>query len=270
MAGRRFDQRTTTFSPEGRLFQVEYAMAAIGNAPTTLGMLTKDGVILCAEKPVQSALLDRDVSQEQDISAEKMFLIDDHIAVSVAGYTADALQLIRYMRISAQRHTYSYGEPVPLETLVSGLCDLKQGYTQYGGQRPFGVSFLHAGWDVQYGFQLYHSDPSGNFAAWKANAVGQHTDNAQSVLKQEWKEGLSLHEGLLLATKTLGKCMDTSSLTPEKMEFGTITKEEGKPPKFHILTDQEAKAVLDEAAKIREEEERQKEKERKEKSVGSK
>eukprot|EP01062_Namystynia_karyoxenos_P060401 TRINITY_DN5196_c0_g1_i1.p2 TRINITY_DN5196_c0_g1~~TRINITY_DN5196_c0_g1_i1.p2 ORF type:complete len:298 (+),score=143.26 TRINITY_DN5196_c0_g1_i1:88-894(+) len=265
MAGRRFDQKTTTFSPEGRLFQVEYAMSAIGNAPSTLGLLTKDGVVLCAEKPVQSTLLDREQSKCANISAEKMYLIDDHIAVSVAGLTADAHTLIEYMRLSAQRHTFTYGEPIPVEQMITLLCDLKQSYTQYGGLRPFGVSFLHAGWDAQHGFQLYHSDPSGNYAAWKANAVGQHTDNAQSVLKQEWKEGLSLHDGLLLATKTLGKCMDTSSLTPEKMEFGTLTKEKGKPPKFHILTDREAKKVLDEAAKIREEEERQKEKERKEK-----
>jgi len=265
MAGRRFDQRTTTFSPEGRLFQVEYAMAAIGNAPTTLGMLTKDGVILCAEKPVQSSLLDKENPLAKNISAEKMYLIDDHVACSVAGYTADAHQLIQFMRINAQRHTFNYGEPIPVEELVLKICELKQQYTQIGGQRPFGVSFLHAGWDPLHGYQLYHSDPSGNYAAWKANAVGQHTDNAQSVLKQEWKEGLSLREGLLLATKTLGKCMDTSSLTPEKMEFGTLTREPGKAPKFNILSDKEAKEVLDEAAKIREEEERQKEKERKEK-----
>ena len=90
----------------------------------------------------------------------------------MAGITADANILINYARLSAQRYSLSYQEPIPVEQLVQKICDLKQGYTQYGGLRPFGVSFIYAGWDRNYGFQLYQSDPSGNYGAWKATCIG--------------------------------------------------------------------------------------------------
>jgi len=122
------------------------------------------------------------------------------VAASVAGITADANILINYARLSAQRYSFAYQEPIPVEQLVQRLCDLKQGYTQYGGAsslppinvalvsqgfsliiciafeysglRPFGVSFIYAGWDRTYGFQLYQSDPSGNYGSWKATCIG--------------------------------------------------------------------------------------------------
>eukprot|EP01059_Diplonema_ambulator_P020369 TRINITY_DN34134_c0_g1_i1.p1 TRINITY_DN34134_c0_g1~~TRINITY_DN34134_c0_g1_i1.p1 ORF type:complete len:271 (+),score=82.94 TRINITY_DN34134_c0_g1_i1:53-865(+) len=267
MSGRRFDSRTTIFSQEGRLYQVEYAMTAIGHAPLTLGLLTKEGVLLLAERPQQSALLDVEAGQIKDISGEKLFMIDDHLAVSVAGLSADANTLMNHMRLTAQRYTYTYQEPIPVEHLVTTLCDIKQGYTQIGGLRPFGVSFLYAGWDNAHGFQLYHSDPSGNFSAWKANAIGQHTDAAQSVLKSEWKEGMSMEEGMLLGCKILNKCQD-GSLTTEKIEIGHMTKGADGNPKFHICRPEEIEKVVKETLRLKEEEDKAKEKERKEKQAG--
>ncbi|KAE9456523.1 hypothetical protein C3L33_11541, partial [Rhododendron williamsianum] len=162
---RRYDSRTTIFSPEGRLYQVEYAMEAIGNAGTAIGILSKDGVVLVGEKKVTSKLL------QTSTSTEKMYKIDDHVACAVAGIMSDANILINTARVQAQRYTFSYQEPMPVEQLVQSLCDTKQGYTQFGGLRPFGVSFLFAGWDKNYGFQLYTSDPSGNYGGWKAAAI---------------------------------------------------------------------------------------------------
>jgi 20S proteasome subunit alpha 3 len=153
----RYDGRTTTFSPQGRLFQVEYAMEAISHAGAALGILAKDGIVLGAEKKIISKLLDNDKK------TEKMYKIDNHIACAVAGITADANILIENARLFSQQYYYSYQEPIPVENLVQQICDIKQGYTQYGGMRPFGVSLLYAGWDEYYGFQLYHSDPSGNY-----------------------------------------------------------------------------------------------------------
>jgi 20S proteasome subunit alpha 3 len=101
-----------------------------------------------------------------------MYKLDEHLACAVAGITSDANILINTARISAQRYTFTYGEPMPVEQLVQSLCDTKQGYTQFGGLRPFGVSFLFAGWDTVHGFQLYQSDPSGNYGGWKATAIG--------------------------------------------------------------------------------------------------
>ena len=101
-----------------------------------------------------------------------MYMIDEHVACAVAGITADANILINQARLHAQRYRFSYQEPQPVEQLVQTLCDEKQAYTQFGGLRPFGVSMLYGGWDKTYGFQLYQSDPSGNYNGWKATCIG--------------------------------------------------------------------------------------------------
>lgn len=123
-----------------------------------------------------------------------MYRLDDHIACAVAGITADANILINTCRLQAQRHLLTYQEPVPVDQLVRGLCDTKQGYTQYGGLRPFGVSLLYAGWDKQRGFQLYQSDPSGNYGGWKATSIGANHQAATNVLQTDFKDEITLEE----------------------------------------------------------------------------
>jgi 20S proteasome subunit alpha 3 len=135
---------------------------------------------------------------------------------AVAGLTSDANTLINHLRKEAQSFLFTYGEQMPCEQIVQRLCDLKQGYTQYGGLRPFGVSFLYGGYDDHYGFQLYHSDPSGNYAGWKAHCIGSNSSNAQSILKQDYKEDLTLKEAKSLAIKVLSKTMESTSLTGDK------------------------------------------------------
>eukprot|EP00736_Rhodelphis_marinus_P006949 Rmarinus@m.29290 len=233
----RYDTRTTVFSPDGRLYQVEYAMEAISNAGAAVGILATDGIVMAAERKVTSKLLD------VDRSSEKMYNIDDHIACTVAGLTADATILINYSRVAAQQYMFRYQEPIPVEQLLLDVCDTKQGYTQFGGQRPFGVSFLFAGWDRLHGFQLYQSDPSGNYGGWKATAIGSNSQAAQSILKQDYKDELSLDEALALTVKVLSKTMDATSLTPEKVEFSTLSMKNGKV-KYHILTDAEIEPLI--------------------------
>jgi len=237
----RYDTRTTIFSPEGRLYQVEYAMEAISQAGSAVGILAKEGVVLAAEKRITSKLLDiRRLT-------EKMYKIDDHVACAVAGITADANILINYARLSAQRYFYTYQEPIPIEQLLHIVCDLKQGYTQFGGLRPFGVSFLYAGWDEYFGFQLYQSDPSGNYGGWKATAIGANNLAAQSILKSDYKVAeTSLKDAMLLAVKVLSKTMDTTSPTPDKLEFATLKREKGKVV-YHVLTKTEMEALLKDA-----------------------
>ena len=145
--------------------------------------------------------------------------VDDHVACAVAGITADANILINYARLAAQRYTLTYQEPIPVEQLIVNICDRKQGYTQFGGLRPVGVSFLWAGWDKNYGFQLYQSDPSGNYGGWKATAIGANNQAAQSILKQEYKNDMVLGDVVKLAIKVLNKSMDSTSLTSEKCEL---------------------------------------------------
>jgi len=135
---------------------------------------------------------------------------------AVAGMTADANILINYARQAAQRYLLTYNEDIPCEQLVRRLCDLKQGYTQHGGLRPFGVSFIYAGWDPQREFQLYQSNPSGNYGGWKATSVGANNASAQSLLKQDYKEDCDLKEACGLAVKVLSKTMDSTKLSSEK------------------------------------------------------
>jgi len=238
---RRYDSRTTIFSPEGRLYQVEYAMEAIQHAGAAIGILSTQGIVLAAEKKLTSKLL------EPSISSEKMYKLDDHIACAVAGITADANILINYARNSSQKYTYSYQEPIPVEQLVQQVCDLKHGYTQYGGLRPFGVSFLYAGWDNHYGFQLYQSDPSGNYGGWKATAIGAHNQDAQSILRTEWKADIPLRQAIKLAIKVLSKTMDSTTLTTEKLDFSVLTKDTTGKVVFHPLETKELEILLKEA-----------------------
>lgn len=239
--GSRYDRRTTTFSPEGRLYQVEYAMEAISQAGSAVGILASNGVVLAAEKRITSKLLDIRKS------TEKMYKIDDHCAVAVAGITSDANILLNYARLEAQRYTYGFKESIPIEQLLMRVCDLKQGYTQFGGLRPFGVAFLFAGWDEHFGFQLYQSDPSGNYGGWKAKAIGANNQAAQSILKTDYKEEATLDEALILAVKVLSKTMDTTSPTPEKLEFATVTKNEAGEVVYHVFTKEELEDLLKKA-----------------------
>lgn len=135
---------------------------------------------------------------------------------AVAGLTADANILIEFARQAAQRYLLTYNEDIPCEQLVRRLCDVKQGYTQRGGRRPFGVSFIYAGWDPLRQFQLYQSNPSGNYGGWKATSVGANNASAQSLLKQDYREECDLKEACGLAVKVLSKTMDSTKLSSEK------------------------------------------------------
>eukprot|EP01130_Rhizamoeba_saxonica_P000935 TRINITY_DN10817_c0_g1_i1.p1 TRINITY_DN10817_c0_g1~~TRINITY_DN10817_c0_g1_i1.p1 ORF type:complete len:247 (-),score=64.29 TRINITY_DN10817_c0_g1_i1:33-773(-) len=230
---RRYDTRTTIFSPQGRLYQVEYAIKAIQNAGTAVGILTKEGIVLAAAKMVTSKLL------EQKGTSEKMYIIDDHLCSAVAGITADANILVDYARRNALQYKFRYGEPIPVESLIQNICDLKQSYTQFGGLRPYGVSFLLAGFDKHYGFQLYKSDPSGNFGGWKATSIGPGEQQADSLLKNEYDEDISLENGLQLALKVLSKSMDTTQIEADKLEFSTISLNDREQLEYHLLTENE-------------------------------
>lgn len=201
------------------MFQVEYAIQAIDNAGAAVGILAKDGVIIAAEKKITSRLL------AKPKVSEKLYMIDDHVAVAVAGLTADANILINFLRQNAAKYKVTFHEAEPIEQLVQQVCDHKQGYTQFGGQRPFGVSFLFAGFDRFHGFQLYRSDPSGNYGAWRATAIGANNKAATSLLVSDFTPDMSVDQALELAVKVLTKTMDTTNPTADKMEFSVLQKD---------------------------------------------
>ncbi|WVQ81283.1 hypothetical protein IAT38_003406 [Cryptococcus sp. DSM 104549] len=254
---RRYDSRTTIFSPEGRLFQVEYAMEAISHAGTIIAVLSKEGIAMAAEKKVTGKLLDLSLAPGGEGvggegteawmggGGEKIFLLNNNILAGLAGITSDANSLVNYARNSAQQHLFSYDEDIPVEMLVQRLCDMKQGYTQFGGLRPFGVGLLYMGWDPLYGFQLYQSDPSGNYSGWKATCVGGNHSSATSLLKQDYKEDLTLEEAKSLCLKVMSKTMDSTKLSSEKLEFATMTLHpEAKSPLAKIYKASELDELL--------------------------
>lgn len=246
---RRYDSRTTTFSPEGRLYQVEYALEAINNASSTIGILAKDGVVLAADRAVTSKLLDPGNEKE------KLYIIDDHIVGATAGWTADAHVLTNYARVTAQRHRFSFDEPQPIESLVVRLCDTKQSYTQFGGLRPFGVALLIAGWDADLGFQLYHTDPAGNYLGWRATSIGQNSATANAVLRTEWNEDLDLEGAKKLAASVLLKTVDSAGATPGRLEFAVVYRENERTV-IKILPDQEIDALIKQCQKEQQDKEK--------------
>ncbi|EAX91890.1 Family T1, proteasome alpha subunit, threonine peptidase [Trichomonas vaginalis G3] len=233
----RYDAGTTTFSSDGRILQVEYAIQSINQAGTAIGVQFTNGVVLAAEKKNTGRLVDY-------LFPEKMAKIDGHIVTAVAGLTADANTLVDLMRTSAQKYLKTYDEQMPVEQLVRMVCDEKHSYTQYGGLRPYGVSFLIAGYDRHKGCQLYLTDPSGNFGGWKATAIGENNQTAQSILKSQYKDNMTATEAMDLTVKVLCKTLDSTSLSADKLEFAVLQFREEYGPKVRILTTSEVDTLM--------------------------
>lgn len=171
-----YDRSVTSFSPEGRLFQVEYAIEAIKLGSTAIGICTADGVLLGVEKRVGSVLM-------ESSSIEKIVEIDTHIGTAMSGLTADARTMIDHARVEAQNHRFTFDEPIRVESCTQGVCDLALRFGEGGDDedeqevmsRPFGVALLIAGVDED-GPQLYHAEPSGTFFRYDAKAIGSGSE----------------------------------------------------------------------------------------------
>ena len=165
-----------------------------------------------------------DTLLEPSKSSEKMYKIDDHMTSVVAGLGSDANILIQYARVTSQRYLYTYQEPMPVEQLVQSVCNQKHAYTQYGGMRPFGVAFLFGGWDEFHGYQLYMTDPSGNYSGWKAKCIGQNNQSGTGILKTDYEETMDTKAAMKLAVKVLTKSMDATSDMSDKLEICIVSK----------------------------------------------
>lgn len=134
---------------------------------------------------------------------------------------------------------------MPVEQVVKFVCNYKQSYTQYGGLRPFGVSFLFAGWDKNFGFQLYQTDPSGNYSGWKATVIGQNNQAGKSILKTDYKETNTIDANLKIAVKILLKTMDSTTPSPERIELSTVKRREDGSIVHRTLTDAEVSKLIE-------------------------
>ena len=173
-----YDRTIAVFSPDGRLFQVEYAKEAVKKGITSLGITFKDGVILATVKQLSDLMV--------STSMEKIFQIDDHIGAVAAGYLADARMLVNQARIKAQIHRITYEEPIDVWGIARAIGDRMQLSTLYAGLRPFGVSLLIGGVDLT-GPHLIESDPSGMLFEWLAYSIGRSANLANKILKEKWR-----------------------------------------------------------------------------------
>ncbi|PCR89806.1 archaeal proteasome endopeptidase complex subunit alpha [Natrinema ejinorense] len=211
-----YDRGITIFSPDGRLYQVEYAREAVKRGTASIGVRTNGGVVLAVDKRVPSPLL-------EDSSVEKIHKADDHIGIASAGHVADARQLIDFARRQTQVNQLRYGEPIGVETLTKEVTDHIQQYTQVGGARPFGVALIVGG--IQNGEpRLFETDPSGTPYEWKALAVGSDRGELQNYLEEHYDDEADLDGGIQLALDALASVND-GSLLPNEVGLATVDAE---------------------------------------------
>ncbi|KAF9505905.1 hypothetical protein BS47DRAFT_1334084 [Hydnum rufescens UP504] len=233
-----YDRGVNTFSPEGRLFQVEYAIEAIKLGSTTVGIATPEGVVLGVEKRVQSPLLEAS-------SIEKIMEIDSHLGCAMSGLTADARTMIDHARVTAQNHTFTYDEPIKVESATQAVCDLalRFGEGVHGDEammsRPFGVALLIAGVD-ELGPQLFHTDPSGTFTKYEAKAIGSGSEAAQSELQEKFHKQMTLLEAHTLTLRVLKQVME-EKLDQHNVQLAQVTRKNG----FEILDEARLQTVIE-------------------------
>jgi proteasome alpha subunit len=190
-----YDSAITVFSPDGRLFQVEYAREAVKRGTTAIGVKAVDGAVLMVDKRVTSKLLEAE-------SIEKIFQIDEHIGAATSGLVADARVLIDYARAEAQSNRATYDEPIGLEELSKSICDFKYAYTQSGGVRPFGTSLLVAGVDDSTA-RLFETDPSGALLEYKATAIGSRRNETLEFFEKKYTDDIKLDEAIVIGLEAI-------------------------------------------------------------------
>lgn len=234
-----YDRGVNTFSPEGRLFQVEYAIEAIKLGSTAIAVRTDQGVVLAVEKRVTSPLL-------EPSSIEKVAEVDTHVGVAMSGLTADARTLIDHARVESQQHRFTYNEPMPVESITQSLCDLALRFGEDddeggggGMSRPFGVALLVAGCDQEHGAVLFHTDPSGTFVEYKAKAIGSGSEGAQTALVEGWREGMTMSEAEVLALGVLKQVME-EKVTGVNVDIARVDVEGG----WRVYSEAEVEEVI--------------------------
>ena len=213
-----YDRAITVFSPDGRLFQVEYAKEAVKKGSIAIAIACKEGVVLTAYKSLNNPLVIPN-------SLQKIFKVDDNIAITASGLIADARKLIDYAIKEANKHKLIYNEDITVYRITKEISDIMQAYTQYGGARPFGVSLLIVGVDDEA--RVYEAEPSGAFTGYKATAIGNGRKEAEAVIAKEYTEKMNIEDALKLAMKALKQAVE-GKVDVKNIEAAVITLKEKK------------------------------------------
>jgi proteasome alpha subunit len=222
-----YDRAITVFSPDGRLFQVEYALETVNRGATILGISCSEGVVLGAEEKIETKLQDTNFTW-------KLYEVDDHLGAAVVGLGSDARILIDQARVYAQSNRLMYDEDIDVEIITKRVGDIKQLYTQHAGVRPFGVSIIFGGVD-KTGSRIFATDPSGSYRGYKAVAVGISRETVENLLKEEYREDMNLEEAIKFAVKCLTKALEARG-EPKRIKIGVVPS---ATRKLKMLTDKE-------------------------------
>ena len=221
-----YDRAITVFSPDGRLYQVEYAIETVRRGTIAVGVKCKEGIVIAVEEKPRKLQISK--------TAQKIFQIDDHVGVAAAGYIPDARSQVDNARFFSQSNKMIYDEPVDVETIAKHLADQCQQYTQYAGVRPFGVALILGG-VVNKTPQLYLTDPSGTYISYDAIAIGANSDQVTDFLEKTYNNDLSLDDAAVLATAGIYLSSEDKEGT-NHIRMAQIKTETGL---YEIITDEQ-------------------------------
>jgi proteasome alpha subunit len=219
-----YDRTATMFSPQGHLLQVEYAEKTVRLGSSSISIVCNDGVFILADTRVEDKLIVQK-------SANKIYEIDSHIIASVAGIVSDARVLIEKAQILSQQNRVTYDSPIEPETVIKEISNIKQQFTQYGGARPFGVSLMIAGINNEKA-ELFTSDVTGNYFQYYANAIGENDELIKEKLRERYKEGMSIKEGVNLALEIL-KGIEKDKFNIKRIELCFIKNKDQKLERYY-------------------------------------
>jgi 20S proteasome subunit alpha 5 len=234
-----YDRNVNTFSPDGRLLQVEYAIEAVKLGSSAIAVLCPEGVVFAVEKRLSSPLL-------IPSSVEKVYAIDDHIGAVMAGMPADGRTMVDHLRVEAQNHRFSFGEPIGVRAVTEPVCDVAltfgEGRRKSEGQmsRPVGTALLVGGIDDGRPF-LFHTDPSGTYTKCKARAIGGGSEGAEALLRDSYHDGLTLVQAEDLALSTLRQVIQ-EKLSKNNIEVACAKAATGK---FEIYSAEERQVIVE-------------------------
>lgn len=231
-----YDRAITVFSPDGRLYQVEYAIETVRRGTIAVGVKAEEGVVIAVEEKARKL-------QIAD-NAQKIFQIDDHVGVAAAGYIPDARSQVDNARFFSQSSKLIYDEPAEVETIAKHLADQNQQFTQYAGVRPYGVALILAG--VHGGqSQLYLTDPSGTFISYDAVAIGANSDRVTDFLEASYSGDLSLGDASALAAAAIRLASDDKG-SGQNIRMAQVGASTGQ---FELMSEDQVRGHAEAAAK---------------------